>query len=81
MTGPEHYAKAEELLAREYPIGLREEPNARLARMTQAQAHATLALAAAAAMTGYGTGMPAADRDSWDKVCGVPQDSIPDEPL
>ena len=49
MTGPEHFAKAEGLLAKAEQFVQGDEPSAATWSVQQAQVHATLALAAATA--------------------------------
>jgi hypothetical protein len=61
MTGPEHYKKAEELLANSIGPDWRTRGPERFA---EAQVHATLALAAAYGMSRNGE-MPIADSDAW----------------
>jgi hypothetical protein len=50
MTGPEHYAKAEQLLGQAEQLVQADEPSAATWSVEQAQVHATLALAAATAL-------------------------------
>jgi hypothetical protein len=66
MTGPEHYTKAEQLLADAAGHGRLLGELAR-AQREAAQAHATLALAAATAMQHYNfeVGMNQDDRQAW----------------
>jgi hypothetical protein len=52
MTGPEHYARAEELLTEAEELLQGDEPSAATWSVGQAQAHATLALAMATALKG-----------------------------
>lgn len=59
MNGPQHYAKAEVLLSNAWDHVGKDGPllhsaEVRLALVTAAQAHATLALAAATALAGLG---------------------------
>lgn len=76
MTGPEHYAEAERLLAVDYAkaksraAGWTVTPVA----LSEAQVHATLALAAATALGREGGDgrMPARDRAEWFGVAAVP---------
>ncbi|MEU6496409.1 hypothetical protein ABZ890_39535 [Streptomyces sp. NPDC046984] len=70
MTGPEHYARAEQLL-REVRDGHQEGSDV-AAILAAAQVHATLAVAAATAMSGRGGGMHSADFNAWDNAAGVP---------
>jgi hypothetical protein len=68
-TGPEHYRKAESLLA------LAEHDSTTLEgamrRIAAAQTHATLALTAATALNDYEGGMPAADCLVWAHTVSV----------
>ena len=59
MTGPEHYAKAEELLGKAEQLLQADEPSAATWSVEQAQVHATLALAAATALKGIDSEEPA----------------------
>jgi hypothetical protein len=58
MTGPEHYAKAEELLGKAEQFLQADEPSAATWSVEQAQVHATLALAAATALKGIDSEEP-----------------------
>ena len=77
MTGPEHYAEAERLMARLAEMSNTPGPvdrEATLVISSVAQVHATLALAAATAL-GAGTesrrGMDSLDWQAWDEVAGA----------
>jgi len=59
MTGPEHYAKAEELLGKAEQFVQADKPLAATSSVQQAQVHATLALAAATALRGIDSEEPA----------------------
>lgn len=74
MTGPEHYARAEELLAATMRRGVFSEGSEPIVAV--AQVHATLALAAATALglrgetaNTYG-GMSTPESDRWAAVLG-----------
>jgi hypothetical protein len=78
-TGPEHYRKAERLLA-EITMGddiVQASDTAHY--IAAAQAHATLALAAATAMSGRHI-MHDFDYEAWDRVAGVQEDGDDDKP-
>ena len=71
MTGPEHYAKAQDHLILAAAIetdGYEDSMSAWHQR--QAQVHATLALAAATAL-GSPDGQPAGDSDDWNYVASA----------
>lgn len=71
MNGPEHYRRAEELLADiTRSDGSVDFGDGGEAFVAAAQVHATLALAAATALTGGG--LPGADYTAWNEVAGVP---------
>lgn len=78
MTGPEHYRKAERLLATAYEGTLTayegENPEADRA-IAEAQVHATLALVAATAMQagvdGSEPGMGSPEFEAWYQAAGV----------
>ncbi|TQS30003.1 hypothetical protein [Microbispora sp. KK1-11] len=71
MSGPEHYRKAEEILAEAENADPRAERGDIALLLSFAQLHATLALAAATAMNDHDGGMSNADFNAWDKVAGV----------
>jgi hypothetical protein len=78
-TGPEHYQRAERLLAPALD-GRHPTPE----EVARAQVHATLALAAATAMAASGTAgiggtMDPADFQAWDSVCGTPINPASDD--
>jgi len=58
MTGPEHYARAEELLGKAEQLVQADKPLAAASSVEQAQVHATLALAAATALRGIDSEEP-----------------------
>lgn len=64
-TGPEHYRRAEELLARDGPLTGEV--------LATAQVHATLALAAATALVG-------GEADAWREVAGTRFADLPPVP-
>jgi hypothetical protein len=67
MTGPDHYRKAEELLAKAHDyLGRGEGQDSAAVWAAVAQIHATLALAAATAL-----GTMAADGRAWTEVAGT----------
>lgn len=66
MTGPEHFAKAEELLGQAEQLLQGDKPSAATWSTQQAQVHALLALAAANA---GGTG--GADRQAWEHAGAI----------
>jgi hypothetical protein len=70
MTGPEHYAKAEEHLTLAATIETDGHDDSMSAwHQRQAQVHATLALAAATALPHAGE-LPVADHDAWWAAAG-----------
>jgi hypothetical protein len=77
VTGPEHYAEAEKLLAAQtapavvpgYGPVLREDAD--MDAVAAAQVHATLALAAATALNDGSYGSEKKDYDAWKKAAGV----------
>lgn len=74
MTGPEHFQKADELVA--IKAVSREERRANLAA---AQVHATLALAAATAISRAGD-MPVPDCDAWTAIAAYGPGGFGPEP-
>ena len=64
-TGPDHYRRAEELLARDGPLTGE--------MLATAQVHAMLALAAATALVGDGR----IEADGWHEVAGVRLEDLP----
>lgn len=74
MTGPEHYRKAERLLAESQTI-LRpndEGPCEADRTIAEAQVHATLALAAATAAQDTAAGMTQEDHRAWTEAAITP---------
>ena len=74
MTGPDHYAKAEEHLAAAAAIETDGHDDSMSAwHQRQAQAHATLALTAATALGGANLTLPQLDATAaeWESVIGV----------
>ena len=67
-TGPDHYRRAEELLARDGPLTGEV--------LATAQVHATLALAAATALAGIGR----IEADAWREVAGTRFADLPPVP-
>lgn len=70
MNGPEHYSKAEGLIALvdDLPYGEATGPEL----IAEAQVHATLALAAATALTGHGAGyLDDPEIKAWREAAGV----------
>jgi hypothetical protein len=67
-TGPDHYRRAEELLARDGPLTGEV--------LATAQVHATLALAAATALAGVGR----IEADAWHEVAGTRFADLPPVP-
>lgn len=69
MNGPEHYRKAQRLLAALDVVG---NPSpAQVLQVQIAQAHATLALAAATALADKSS----AERDAWLNTAAIKEDS------
>jgi len=66
MTGPEHFRRAELMLAEGARGSIRESY-----LLAAAQAHATLALAAATALSRPAEGLPSADWKAWLSAAGV----------
>ena len=64
-TGPDHYRRAEELLARDGPLTGE--------MLATAQVHAMLALAAATALVGGGR----IEADAWHEVAGTRLEDLP----
>ena len=76
MTGPQHWAKAEEHLALAATIETDGHDDSQSAwHQRQAQAHATLAQAAATAMAAVAE-MPVWDADSWSDTAGTQPEGI-----
>ncbi|MET9465842.1 hypothetical protein ABZY44_13745 [Streptomyces sp. NPDC006544] len=76
MTGPEHYHKAEQLLADADSYEDDQATELARDRRAEAQVHALLALAAATAMAApvdqeTDSGMPPADATAWYKAAGT----------
>lgn len=87
MTGPQHYREAERLTAQadswanadtgwKAHLSSEERIAHRMADLTEAQVHATLALAAATALNDNGTeadggGMPLDDLNEWRETVGT----------
>lgn len=78
MNGPEHYRRAEELLADitndDGSVSFGDEGEAYVAA---AQVHATLALAAATALNNGNVRAPIADCYAWMKVASVAPEDAP----
>ena len=64
-TGPDHYRRAEELLARDGPLTGE--------MLATAQVHAMLALAAATVLVGGGR----IEADAWREVAGIRLEDLP----
>lgn len=76
MTGPEHFRKAEELLASTPGAKIYGDPMwnpPTRENVTLAQVHAILALAAATALNEADRAWPGLGYEAWHKVAGVPQ--------
>ncbi len=67
-TGPEHFRRADELLARDGPLAGE--------LLAAAQVHATLALAAATALAGIGR----IEADAWRELAGTRFADLPPVP-
>jgi hypothetical protein len=80
MTGAEHYREARELLNGPCGYGC---PHAGcdhdVARIAEAQVHATLALAAATALRDPNTGLPGPDLAEWESAAGAPPAAADDD--
>lgn len=89
-TGPEHYLEAERMhaaadewadadLGWKANLTAQERINQRLADLTDALVHATLAQAAATALAARPEGMYDLDYEAWDRIAGVQDDDHDDE--
>lgn len=77
MTGPEHYAKAEQLLEDAHKMQHDSGPGCGSEELiAEAQVHATLALAAATALRDPETGLSTPDWDAWCKAAGTTAETV-----